>query len=148
MTDLPPTDALKGLLARATRGPWTAFDWEPPESDGQQVFGRHIGSMRDATTVAKVLGTTSGLLDGFAAPIRQADANARLIALAPTLAARVIEQDARIARLTEALALLTDRSAGLVFAHHHGNGLEGWHNVVSGVDRAITTARAALEDGQ
>ncbi|MGA0540686.1 hypothetical protein [Neotabrizicola sp. VNH66] len=43
-----------------------------------------------------------------------------------------------------ALALLTDRSRTLVFAHHHGNGLEGWHNTVDGVDRAITVARAAL----
>jgi len=64
------------------------------------------------------------------------------------LAARVIEQDARIARLTEALALLTDRSAGLVFAHHHGNGLEGWYDKVDGVDRAITVARGALGDAQ
>lgn len=64
------------------------------------------------------------------------------------LAARVIEQDARIARLKAALALLTDRSAGLVHAHHHGSGLEGWYDKVDGVDRAITAARAALEDGQ
>jgi hypothetical protein len=135
MTDLPPTDALKGLLARATRGPWTAFDWEPPESDGQQVFGRHIGSMRDATTVAKVLGTTSGLLDGFAAPIRQADANARLIALAPTLAARVIEQDARIARLTGALIRISIEAKGT-----------GIPNESLSVVR--TVAIAALEDGQ
>ena len=43
-----------------------------------------------------------------------------------------------------ALALLTERARGLVFAHHHGNGLEGWHNTVDGVDLAITAARAAL----
>ena len=160
MTDLPPTDALKGLLARATRGPWTAFDWEPPESDGQQVFGRHIGSMRDTTTVAKVLGTTSGLLDGFAAPIRQADANARLIALAPTLAARVIEQDARIARLTEALRLHQawsdsedagpDYGAQTRDTHPDGERIwrQWWDGNLDLCARAQEATRAALEDGQ
>lgn len=47
-------------------------------------------------------------------------------------------------RLREALALLTARAGSLVFAHHHGNGLEGWHKVIEGVDCALTQARAAL----
>ncbi len=64
------------------------------------------------------------------------------------LEAKLAAKDARIARLKAALALLTDRSAGLVHAHHHGNGLEGWYDKVDGVDRAITVARAALEAEQ
>ena len=47
-------------------------------------------------------------------------------------------------RLREAMALLTVRAGSLVFAHHHGNGLEGWHKVIEGVDCALTQARAAL----
>ena len=47
-------------------------------------------------------------------------------------------------RLREALALLTARAGSLVFAHHHGNGLEGWHKVIEGVDCALTQARSAL----
>ena len=47
-------------------------------------------------------------------------------------------------RLREALALLTVRAGSLVFAHHHGNGLEGWHKVIEGVDCALTQARSAL----
>ena len=47
-------------------------------------------------------------------------------------------------RLREALELLTVRADSLVFAHHHGNGLEGWHKSIDGVDRALTQARAAL----
>ena len=47
-------------------------------------------------------------------------------------------------RLQEALALLTVRAGSLVFAHHHGNGLEGWHKVIEGVDCALTQARIAL----
>lgn len=44
----------------------------------------------------------------------------------------------------KALRLLIARAEGLVFAHHHGNGLEGWHNSVNGVERALEAARAAL----
>jgi len=132
MTDLPDTDTLKGLLTAATPGPWAV-------------------SPTDDTTVICPARSVVANIDGDYNepdlwPIMEA--NARLIALAPSLAARVIEQDARIARLKAALALLTDRSAGLVHAHHHGNGLEGWYDKVDGVDRAITVARAALEDGQ
>lgn len=47
-------------------------------------------------------------------------------------------------RLREVLALLTVRAGILVFTHHHGNGLEGWHKVIEGVDCALTQARAAL----
>ena len=51
-------------------------------------------------------------------------------------------------RLREALALLTVRAGSLVFAHLHGNGLEGWHKVFEGVDCALTQARAALVGGR
>ena len=60
-------------------------------------------------------------------------------------AANTIKAQAeRIEVLEEALALLTVRAGSLVFAHHHGNGLEGWHKVIEGVDCALTQARAAL----
>ncbi|UXU73776.1 MULTISPECIES: hypothetical protein [unclassified Paracoccus (in: a-proteobacteria)] len=51
-------------------------------------------------------------------------------------------------RLREALELLTVRADSLVFAHHHGNGLEGWHKAIDGVDRALTQARVALSSGE
>lgn len=60
------------------------------------------------------------------------------------LSARLTALIAENERLQGALALLTVRAGSLVFAHHHGNGLEGWHNVIDGVDRALTKARAAL----
>lgn len=64
------------------------------------------------------------------------------------LRAQAAKDKARIERLEAALRLLALRSESLVHAHQHGNGLEGWHNTVDGVDRAITAARAALEDGE
>lgn len=142
MTDLPDTDTLKGLLDAATPGPWQTSGGRGPE---RSLYGHDVGP--DGKPVALVDYPPPGrhVADDIHFQCR---ANARLIALAPSLAARVIEQDARIARLTEALTLLTDRSAGLVHAHHHGSGLEGWYDKVDGVDRAITVARGALEDGQ
>lgn len=64
------------------------------------------------------------------------------------LEAKLAAKDARIARLKAALALLTYRSAGLIYDHHHGNGLEGWYDKIDGVVHAIKVARGALEDVQ
>lgn len=95
--------------------------------------------------LARVLDGPFYRVEGYAGPyIDEATLRDEHTAAAATLRA----QQAEIARLKAALALLTDRSAGLVHAHHHGNGLEGWYNKVDGVDRAITVARAALEAEQ
>ena len=64
--------------------------------------------------------------------------------MTPDDAKAALEAYGREKVLEEALALLTVRAGSLVFAHHHGNGLEGWHKVIEGVDCALTQARAAL----
>ena len=74
-----------------------------------------------------------------------ANGDARCTCVIGQEAADALEAQAEENRqLREALALLTVRAGSLVFAHHHGNGLEGWHKVIEGVDCALTQARSAL----
>lgn len=70
-------DALPGLIAEATQGPW--------DRDGDSII-----ECSDHLDICHVVWRDKG--------------NARLIALAPTLAATVIEQQAEIERLRGALS--------------------------------------------
>lgn len=143
------TDTLAGLLAECTQGPW---QMSGSRGAVQNIYGHDVGP--DGKPVAVV---------DYPPPGRHASddihrrcrANARLIALAPELAAETIalraqaaRDKARIERLEAALRLLAGRSESLVHAHRHGNGMEGWYLTIDGVDRAVTAARAALEDGE
>lgn len=136
----PDTDQLKDLLAKVTPGVWSEITpsdnlWPP------RVFAE--GSKFIC------------MVDNSDDTQEQRINDARLIALAPELAAETIalraqaaRDKARIERLEAALRLLAGRSESLVHAHRHGNGMEGWYLTIDGVDRAVTAARAALEDGE
>ena len=144
MTDIPDTETIKGLLTAATPGPWAV-------------------SPTDDTTVICPARSVVANIDGDYNepdlwPIMEA--NASLIALAPSLAARVIEQDARIARLTEALRLHQawsdsedagpDYGAQTRDTHPDGERIwrQWWDGNLDLCARAQEATRAALEDWQ
>lgn len=108
------TDELKALLAETTPGPW---NWRL--EDGPKWF-----------LSPGVLKVEGGMTDGTPMGDAIDRANASLIALAPTLAAEVIA-------LREREARLVDAAKGLLFAHDHGNGLEGWHNTFERMRAAL-----------
>lgn len=154
MTDLPDTTTLKRLLAQATPGPWQTSGGRGPE---RSLYGHDVGP--DGKPVALVDYPPPGrhVADDIHFRCR---ANARLIALAPSLAARVIEQDARIARLTEALRLHQawsdsedagpDYGAQTRDTHPDGERIwrQWWDGNLDLCARAQEATRTALEDGQ
>ena len=119
------------IVAEATPGPWCVADecvvWTQINDPIETTYdiGYPIAEAR----------RQKSFWNGTRWPEGQPEANARLIALAPSLAARVIEQDARIARLTEALIRISIEAKGT-----------GTPNESLRVVR--TVAMAALEDGQ
>ena len=147
MTDLPDTDTLKGLLANILAS--TGITWA--------MIPMHIAEGPSEVRAGK----------GWLICCVPSDEIARLIALAPTLAARVIEQDAalaakdaRIARLTEALRLHQawsdsedagpDYGAQTRDTHPDGERIwrQWWDGNLDLCARAQEATRAALEDGQ
>lgn len=98
MTDIPDTDTLKGLLAAATPGPW-AVAYASGEINGGASGGYPVISMKQDTYDRA---TDTVQLDEIDV------GNARLIALAPSLAARVIELEAEVANLRDAIHAATD----------------------------------------
>lgn len=145
----PDTDTLAGLLAECTPGLWASEILMGSDPNGDE----HPTDVEVMSEKGYFIHSHDlGYSDRVDVEIL---ANARLIALAPELAAETIalraqaaKDKARIERLEAALRLLALRSESLVHAHRHGQGLEGWYNTVDGVDRAVTSARAALEDGE
>ena len=88
MTD----DELRDLLAKATKGPW--IEGSMDEDRGSiWIGGRNV---EGGGFVYPYLAMTFNWPENYRA-------NSRLIALAPTLAARVLADAEKIARLTEAL---------------------------------------------
>lgn len=156
MTDIPDTNTLKGMLAEATPGPWCVADecvvWTQINDPIETTYdiGYPIAEAR----------RQKSFWNGTRWPEGQPEANARLIALAPALAARVIEQDARIARLTEALRLHQawsdsedagpDYGAQTRDTHPDGERIwrQWWDGNLDLCARAQEATRAALEDGQ
>lgn len=94
---MTPTTDLQKLLAEATKGPWMALGTDPAE--GVDCFWI-AAFMRGFT---KEIGSVNGSQND---PTQQA--NARLIAMAPDLAARVIELEAENKRLREGLFWIAD----------------------------------------
>ena len=118
------TDELKALLAETTPGPWR---YQRQNSHDPQVTS-DFGGIAD--------------VGGYVEPCpanKHDIANARLIAQAPALAAEVIA-------LREREARLVDAAKGLLFAHDHGNGLEGWHNTFERMRAAL--AKIEREAGE
>lgn len=97
--------ALPGLVAEATPGPWLVETEAEPEEEFPAIYVCSLETQCDATAVATM---------GAAVRIPQARkvADARLIALAPSLAATVIEQQ----RIIAALAEDASKAAGLAAA--------------------------------
>lgn len=125
MTDIPDTNTLKGMLAEATPGPW--------HEDHDPVYPDKISIVSEDLYIALV---------DFCN--RQA-ANASLIALAPSLAARVIELEAEVANLRAAIHEASHPDflwGALDNVHDAETTLDDYAAAAS---RAI---RAALEDGQ
>ncbi|RWR09769.1 DUF3850 domain-containing protein [Paenirhodobacter populi] len=52
---------------------------------------------------------------------------------------------AQVEAMKGAAALLAQRASSLVFCHHNGNGLEGWHNTVDSLVRAVTAVHVEIE---
>ncbi len=159
----PDTDTLVGLLADATPGPWVTSETtiHGVKYGGMWVQGADQPDDDGLMKPPLICISGSGGSRSYTTRIVERqdhddnDANARLIALAPELAEEVIalraqaaKDKARVERLEAALRLLAGRSESLVHAHRHGNGMEGWYLTIDGVDRAVTAARAALEDGE
>lgn len=94
MTDLTPS-RLRELLAAATPGPWKVASDAP-------VYAIYAGRHRVVQTPNQNNWSKCGASESWLG-IESAD-DAALIALAPALAARVIEQDAELERLRVALA--------------------------------------------
>lgn len=92
------TDELKALLDGATPGPWEAVldvFWRVYVADGGDYAGQCVGDMNESAAMWR--SPSDEQPDDFA------EANARLIALAPDLLAEVIALRERQARLVEAL---------------------------------------------
>ena len=92
---MTPTTDLQKLLAEATKGPWlfnySSFsDALEVHTPGQRVDGTIKGMVRLAQ-----------IYEGHPLSLDNVKANARLIAMAPDLAARVIELEAENKRLRE-----------------------------------------------
>ena len=102
MTDIPDTTTLKRLLDTATTGPWQISGGRGHE---RSLYGHDVGP--DGAPVALVDYPPPGrhVADDIHFRCR---ANARLIALAPSLAARVIELEAEVANLRDAFHAATD----------------------------------------
>jgi hypothetical protein len=92
------TDELKALLDGATPGPWEAVldvFWHVYVADGGDYAGQCVGDMNESAAMWR--SPSDEQPDDFA------EANARLIAQAPALAAELIALREREARLVEAL---------------------------------------------
>ena len=97
------TDELKALLDGATPGPWEAVldvFWRVYVADGGDYAGQCVGDMNESAAMWR--SPSDEQPDDFA------EANARLIALAPDLLAEVIALRERQARLVEALREATE----------------------------------------
>lgn len=102
MTDLPDTDTLKRLLDTATPGPWQTSGGRGPE---RSLYGHDVGPDGDPVALVDYPPPGRRVADDIHFQCR---ANARLIALAPSLAARVIELEAEVANLRDAIHAATD----------------------------------------
>lgn len=93
------TTDLKQLLTAATPGPWFSYEWSHDLSIYQSgTKPAYQGRIAD------VIYWSENHSGGRCNPLkRHAQANARLIALAPTLAQEVLDLRAEVARLREAL---------------------------------------------
>lgn len=98
----PTTEQLKDLLAKVTPGPW----WTDAKYDGSEMGCAIIAARIDCGPIPG--NPTRGMVAWSSSIIntdaRRCEANATLIALAPTLAAEVVrlrEALERIDRLTE-----------------------------------------------
>lgn len=95
MTD----DELRGMLEKATKGPW-----ESAKMKHNFIIHPHTTKPGYQGRLADVVYWDPNHTGNSKNPLRDdAAANARLIALAPTLAVRVLADAEKIARLTEAL---------------------------------------------
>jgi hypothetical protein len=127
---MTPTTDLQKLLAEATKGPWMAIGTDPAEGiDCFWIKAQPNAFMRGFT---KEIGSVNGSQND---PAQQA--NARLIAMAPDLAARVIELEAENARLRE----------GLVLAKKSFEACVEWSNTTD-FDFEIAAIAQALKGGE
>ncbi len=128
---MTPTTDLQKLLAEATKGPWRTCNVLP---DLGHIYGS-IGRL--ATSIGGETNRTK--------------ANARLIAMAPDLAARVIELEAENKRLREALHNIMVEGDE-IYAASMSEGCDG-PALLDFTGRAAniasaTLARAALKGGE
>lgn len=115
MTDLPDTETLAGLLVEVTPGPWrsvamggssTVLTSEMPPRNDQRANCTY-GFRGEEFCVAYPFIEDDGR--SFRIDfVCFGHADARLIALAPSLAARVIELEAEVANLRDAIHAATD----------------------------------------
>lgn len=135
----PTTTDLQKLLAEATRGPWRV---------GKTLCGFYPAIVKDFHVGHNM--NVTGAIHGYMYHADQKanqQANARLIAMAPTLAARVIELEAENKRLREGLeSELADTEAEDALT---SEGIGTWGPDGERFERmfaVVMKARAALED--
>ena len=133
------TDAdLEQLLTAATPGPWFSYEWSHDLSIYQSgTKPAYQGRIAD------VIYWSENHSGGRCNPLkRHAQANARLIAFAPTLAQEVLDLRAEVARLREALEFYADKAFDGydVSITDYGMSTELGEIITDGGDRA----RAAL----
>ena len=100
---MTPTTDLQKLLAEATKGPWSYRpqphdDWGTVRADRFHICQAHDPRFMDQDYLAKC---REEKRDPW-------EANARLIAMAPTLAARLLELEAENKRLREGLEFIAE----------------------------------------
>ena len=113
---LPMTiDELKKLLSETTPGPWEPIldvFWRVYVADGGDYAGQCVGDMNESAAMWR--SPSDEQPDDFA------EANARLIAMAPDLAAEVIALREREARLVEALREAREAAHSVAHSEYDG----------------------------
>lgn len=117
----PPLDEVKGLLEKATPGPWEEDRCETEDGYGK-FWSRNVFDM-NGKTICDMTNSDAGEVhteydeDGAYRFDPIAAANARLIALTPTIAAAWVEAVGEIERLRERLEIthvyVSDKAGGL-----------------------------------
>ena len=128
------SEELTGLLSKTTPGPWIPLG--DPQAGFMHVKCRPSALVRGFTKVVCAM-------DVYDAGIPEKDANARLIALAPQLAAEVLVLRARNARLVGALR-------GFVAAYDNANHVRmgDFHRDICTCLRCQRDRAAALSEDQ